>query len=131
LIAARSGNSDAKYRIATFYARGDGVAKNYAAAEDWYYKAALDGNVAARAELAQLWSSGLGVEKKPEKALALYYLLENDVPISVNEKISNLKRELTQKQLVEALEHIAEFSSPTEKLPNKSSNTDGEDAAGS
>lgn len=128
LTAANTGNAEAAYRLATLYARGDGVAKDYSSAQEWYYKAALEGNTEARSELAQLWASGNGVERSPEKALALYYLNQKDAPISFKINSEDLERTMTEEQLIETIEFIRTFNVELEELPNKSSNPDAEGA---
>jgi TPR repeat protein len=117
--AAEIGNIDAQYRLGTLYARGLGVPQNLSDASYWYRKAALSGNTGARAELAQLYLSGRGVQKDQLNALALYKLLEKDVPLSAKERIEEVSKWLTPEQIKAAEELAKEYTKIAAELPNK------------
>ncbi|GAB2198949.1 tetratricopeptide repeat protein [Sessilibacter sp. MAH4] len=118
LSAANTGNTEAAYRLATLYARGAGVDKDYVSAEHWYQRAALEGSTEARSELAQLWVSGEGITREPEKALALYYLIQQDAPISFQFNSENLEKTMTKEQLLKSLKYLQEFDVELEELPD-------------
>lgn len=108
--AAEVGNVDAQYRLGTLYARGLGVQQDLKDASYWYKQAAWSGNTGARAELAQLYLTGEGVELDKVKALALYKSLEKDVPLSVQDIIENISKELTPEQMQMAEKLSTEFT---------------------
>lgn len=54
------------------FAEGDGVVKDYAAAAQFYRKAAEAGYAPAQYNLAHLYENGLGVERDPSQAAAWY-----------------------------------------------------------
>ena len=69
---AEAGDSDAQLRLGNIYEEGEGVAKSFAEAAEWYGKAVEKGNVQAKFFLARLYYNGNGVEKKIEEAKKLW-----------------------------------------------------------
>lgn len=69
---AEAGGPKAQYDLAVLYARGDGVAQNYAAAATWFRKAALAGNLSAAFDLGVLYQRGLGLEHNADEAVRWY-----------------------------------------------------------
>lgn len=70
--AAQSGDADAETNVAEIYEKGLGAAPDYAAAAQWYQKAADQKYSRALFNLATLYEQGLGVEQDKLKALNLY-----------------------------------------------------------
>lgn len=68
--AAENGDDHAQTVLGALLATGDGVARNDAAALDWFGKAADAGNAQAQAVLGELYASGWGGLKKDEAAAA-------------------------------------------------------------
>jgi TPR repeat protein len=64
--------AEENYRRGLQLAEGDGVAKNYAAAANFYRKAAEAGHVAAQYDLAYLYENGLGVTRDCKQAAYWY-----------------------------------------------------------
>ena len=60
LAAARAGNVNAQYRLGGMYSKGLGVKKDYAAAIEWYRKAAEQGHATAAYLLGLTCANGLG-----------------------------------------------------------------------
>ncbi len=69
---ARSGNVKAQYELATDYAVGRGIARDYNQAAQWYEKAAAQGLVPAQYRLGSLYEKGLGVQRKSDIAMVWY-----------------------------------------------------------
>jgi predicted nucleic acid-binding Zn-ribbon protein len=67
-----SGNSNAMMYVAEIYEQGIGREPDYAAAAEWYRKAADAGNTTAMSSLAHLYKTGKGVELDLEQAQQLY-----------------------------------------------------------
>ena len=61
LICAQAGNPDAQTALAGFYARGVGVARNFATAAAWFRRTARQGDPIAQLNLGELYASGRGV----------------------------------------------------------------------
>lgn len=58
---AGSGDADAQFRLGVLYAFGQGVPQDYAAARQWWEKAAAQRNAEAQSNLGLLYADGLGV----------------------------------------------------------------------
>ena len=72
--AARTGDVDAKYRLAQIYENGgNGVARNYREAASWYAGAALAGHTDAQQKLALMHLEGRGVPQSFEEAQKLFF----------------------------------------------------------
>ena len=66
---AENGDVRAQHALGFRYYRGDGVAKDFAAAAEWYRKAAEQGFAPAESELGSLYGRGQGVEKSDVEAV--------------------------------------------------------------
>ncbi|MGH7095780.1 MAG: tetratricopeptide repeat protein, partial [Stellaceae bacterium] len=55
---AKSGDATAQYTLAVFYARGQGVPRDYRVAASWFREAAIAGNAAAQYNLGVLYERG-------------------------------------------------------------------------
>lgn len=69
---ANAGDGDAEYVLATQYAEGRVVPRDFKLAASWYQKAADQGIVPAQYRLASLYEKGLGVAPDKAKAKSLY-----------------------------------------------------------
>jgi localization factor PodJL len=69
---ARSGNAKAQYELATDYAVGRGVTRDFEVAAQWYEKAAAQGLVPAQYRLGSLYEKGLGVQRNSDEAMVWY-----------------------------------------------------------
>jgi localization factor PodJL len=72
LARATEGDPAAQYETAVRYARGRGVAKDYARAASWFREAAINGIAAAQYDLGILYDKGLGVARDPIEAMIWY-----------------------------------------------------------
>lgn len=72
LARARSGDRDAQLQLAVIYAKGEGVAQDYAAAAKWFRAAAEQGLARAQYDLAVLYERGRGVTTNTSEAVAWY-----------------------------------------------------------
>ena len=68
------GNAKAQNNLGLMYTRGEGVAQNYAAAVDWYRKAAAQGFAKAITNLGVMYENGFGVTQDEDEARRLYRL---------------------------------------------------------
>jgi hypothetical protein len=126
LQAAEGGDVEAQTNVGEIYERGMGVAPDYAAAAQWYQKAADKNYGRALFNLGTMYEQGLGVEKDGLKALNLYRqawgvpedsiifssaaqreqdVLRKELEAAIAERDSQLG--LLQKQLKELQEQIA------------------------
>ena len=71
---AEAGHAEAQAGLASVYAKGQGVLKNYAEAVTWYRRAAEQGDVRAQADLGFMYGNGLGVPQDAAKAVSWYRL---------------------------------------------------------
>jgi serine/threonine protein kinase len=69
---ADTGNAQAQVRLGDAYALGQGVTRDYAAARDWYDKAARQGEIGAELKLGAMYANGIGVERNINLAYVYY-----------------------------------------------------------
>ena len=69
LPQAQGGDAEAQYYLGQMFERGLGVAPDYAAAAQWYRKAAEQGDSAAQISLGSLYEAGRGVPRDEEEAI--------------------------------------------------------------
>lgn len=72
LTDARDGNPKAQQQLGYAYHIGKGVKQDYAAAAEWYRKAAAQGNADAQTNLGVMYQQGQGVQQDYAQAAALY-----------------------------------------------------------
>ena len=70
-LPADKGDGDAMGSLGVVYAKGQGVAQEYAKAREWNEKAAQKGNANAMTNLGVLYASGQGVAQDYAKARGL------------------------------------------------------------
>jgi localization factor PodJL len=75
--AATKGDPAAEFEVAIRLAEGRGVPQNFAAAADWFERAAQRGLVPAQFRLGGLYEKGMGVKKDLEAARRLYLAAAN------------------------------------------------------
>ena len=74
-LAADQGHREAQYNLGVLYYNGDGVARDYAEAEDWFLRAAANGDVASQFALGRMYSTPhSGVRLDRVRAHAWYTL---------------------------------------------------------
>ena len=71
-IAAAKGDAGAQFEVATRYAQGRGVKRDYSEAAKWYGRAAGQGHAIAQYRLAALYEKGQGVAKDSARANSWY-----------------------------------------------------------
>ena len=71
---AEQGHADAQYNLGLLYAKGQGVSKDDAQAQQWYEKAAAQGHADAQVNLGILYDYGRGVAQDYKKAVYWYRL---------------------------------------------------------
>ncbi|KAG9061819.1 hypothetical protein KI688_006970 [Linnemannia hyalina] len=69
IISASEGNKDAQVALGDMYRDGKGVAQDYQAAMDWYFKAAKRGYAAAQLNVGFLYNHGQGVPGDYKQAM--------------------------------------------------------------
>src|SRR5712692_10533628 len=69
---AKAGDADAQVALAVLYAKGDGVAQDYAIAANWFRRAAEKGVMRAQYDLGVLYERGRGVPRDPAQAVTWY-----------------------------------------------------------
>lgn len=70
--AAAKGNAAAQFEVASRFAQGKGITKDYAAAARWLRRAAAQGLAPAQYRLAALYELGRGVKRDPARAKTWY-----------------------------------------------------------
>ena len=104
---AKGGDAAAQTYVGEIYEKGLGVPPDYAAAAEWYRRAAEKGFPRAAINLGNLYEKGLGVPKDPKEALNWYRRaaglsnLTFDVPAEIErlrKEVEDLRRELASKQ---------------------------------
>lgn len=68
LARAQANDSDAQFQVGAMYHDGDGVAKDLAAAVDWFTKSAMQGDEKAQFNLGAMYYAGEGVQKNYDTA---------------------------------------------------------------
>ncbi len=71
-LAAANGNREAQFEVASRYAAGNGVTRDFTRASQWYARAAAQGLAPAQYRLATLYERGRGVKKDPALARVWY-----------------------------------------------------------
>jgi localization factor PodJL len=71
-VAAAKGDPSAEFEVASRFAQGKGVPKDFAKAADWYQRAASRGSAPAQYRLGGLYERGIGVKADPARARAWY-----------------------------------------------------------
>jgi len=69
---AERGDAEAKWKLGTIYAKGQGVKQDYAEAAKWYRQAADQENAGAQAALGELYEAGQGVPRDEAEAAKWY-----------------------------------------------------------
>lgn len=72
LAKANAGDAPAQLAVGETYEKGDGAKPDYAQAEAWYRRAAIQGNSEAQLRLAALYRDGRGVRRDIAEAAAWY-----------------------------------------------------------
>jgi uncharacterized protein len=72
LAKANAGDAPAQLAVGVTYERGDGAKPDYAQAESWYRRAAIQNNSEAQIRLAALYRDGRGVKRDVVEAAAWY-----------------------------------------------------------
>ena len=71
-VAAAKGDPSAEFEVASRFAQGKGVPKDFGKAAEWYQRAASRGSAPAQDRLGGLYERGIGVKADPAKARAWY-----------------------------------------------------------
>jgi TPR repeat protein len=69
---AEQGDAAAQFNLGVMYAKGQGVAQDYAEAATWYRKAAEQGYAPAQCKLGTMYSQGHGVTQDYAEAMKWY-----------------------------------------------------------
>lgn len=69
---AQAGDAEAELQLAIIYARGEGVAQDYASSANWFRAAANQGVARAQYDLGVLYERGRGVAADPAEAARWY-----------------------------------------------------------
>ena len=72
LALAEQGDAAAQYNLGVMYAKGQGVAKDFAEAMKWYRKSAEQGNARAQINLGYMYAAGRGVAQDYSEAMKWY-----------------------------------------------------------
>jgi TPR repeat protein len=101
---AQAGDPEAELQFAILYAKGEGVAQDYATAATWFRKAADQGSARAQYDLGVLYERGRGVVADPEQAASWYLkAAEGKYPLAqYNLAVAYTKGQGTRKDLTEA-----------------------------
>src|SRR5436190_14753660 len=72
VVAAKTGDAEAQFQLGLQYENGDGIARDVAAALQWYRRAAEQGLPAGQRAVGVMYNFGQGVEQDYPKALEWY-----------------------------------------------------------
>ncbi|MGH9380035.1 MAG: caspase family protein [Thermoanaerobaculia bacterium] len=117
LPAAQGGDAEAQYYVGQMFERGLGVDPDFAAAADWYRRAADQEYSAAQIALGSLYESGRGVAQDAQEALRWYRRaagLAEDLVILQSIDYERLTE--AEEELGETREQLEEKEQETEKL---------------
>lgn len=93
LAEAQAGSAIDQNRLGLIYHYGQGVPQDYAAAYEWYHKAALQGVNEAQYNLGYLYHHGYGVAQDYSKAYVWYTLAS----VAKNPQASVMAKEMAEK----------------------------------
>jgi localization factor PodJL len=71
-VAAAKGDPSAEFEVASRFAQGKGIPKDFVKAAEWYQRAASRGSAPAQYRLGGLYERGIGVKPDPARARAWY-----------------------------------------------------------
>lgn len=106
---AKKGDVDAQVELGHAYDYGEGVAKNSAKAMEWYRKAALQGDDLAQYNMAASLSLGEGISAPDKVGAYAWSQLASSKMELAQELKAELAKELTQAELAQALDKVAEL----------------------
>ncbi len=90
---AGRGDREAQYNLGTLFYYGDGVAKNYKIAADWYQKATYQGHTKAAYALGMMYLHGVGVEQDGKRAVELFYIASQNGLSEAKATLEQMKNE--------------------------------------
>ncbi|KAG9061827.1 hypothetical protein KI688_006978 [Linnemannia hyalina] len=90
IISASEGNKDAQVALGDMYRDGKGVAQDYQAAMDWYFKAAEQGGAAGQQSVGALYNDGFGVPQNYLIAMKWYLKAANQGHASAQHSVGAL-----------------------------------------
>jgi len=118
-LAQTSDHAYAQYFIGVMFANGQGVERDYAAAAEWYRKAAEKGVAAAQTKLGRLYAEGKGVPRDMEYAYAWYSVAAELGNGRAAGLLPEAAAALSEQELAEAKElarrYIEQYGTPPEQ----------------
>lgn len=112
---AQQGIAEAQYQLGRAHEKGEGVARNYRQAENWYRKAADQGYGPAQYSLGSMYMLGKGVTMDPVSAYVWLSLAANNNVTSGQQAVDYLVDTLTPVQLADAKRKIAKGIPPRKR----------------
>ena len=112
---AQQGIAEAQYQLGRAHEKGEGVARDYRQAENWYRKAADQGYGPAQHSLGSMYMLGKGVTMDPVSAYVWLSFAANNNVASGEQAVNYLVDTLTPAQLAEAKRKIAKGIPPRKR----------------
>jgi len=112
--AAEQGHRQAQFVLGFDIAKGDGAIQDFKQAVHWWQKAAEQGHPDAQYFLGTFYGGGLGVPEDKEQALTWFILSkaseeQEELTETIEEAITDLRKELTPAQISKAEERATEL----------------------
>lgn len=120
LAKAQTGDADAQNRLALMYHYGQGVTQSYAAAYEWYSKAALQGVNEAQLNLGYMYSEGSGAVQDYRKAYVWYSIAAVEKNPLAGQKRDEIAKKMSAKELSLAKQDVADIRKKIESAKSPS-----------
>ena len=127
LTPAQAGDTEAQFYVGQIFEKGLGVPPDYAAAAEWYQKAAEQGYASAQINLGSLYETGRGVEQDAQEALRWYRRaagLAEDLVVLQSSEYEELTR--AREQLEAAREDVEALEREVERLKASSEQSESQ-----
>ena len=106
---AKRGDREAQYNLGTLFYNGDGVAKNYKIAAEWYQQATYQGHAKAAYALGMMYLHGVGVNQDGKRAVELFYISSKNGFSEAKAALEQMKNEGREvDSIIEQYKHKAE-----------------------
>lgn len=123
--AAKGGHVKAQYELAKMFLEGNGAQRNTKQAGNFFQLAAEAGHAAASLALGEMYYKGVGKKKNLARAYAFIFIAAEAGVKRAVDIFWELEKEVTEDQVLEAVELIASFGSsmhPPDELSGQKNN---------
>lgn len=110
LNKAEQGTAISQYAVADMYANGEGIAKKYKKAVEWFRLSAEQGYIHAQYRLARMYEEGKGIKQNYGEAYKWYSIASANEPMfypSISYCLDKVAAKLTPEQIAEVSKSLS------------------------